>query len=77
MIHEFGPFYYQPTLLSSPLEASVIQQYFEHVYSICAQSKVSEYLDFNNYTNKRSVVKCRAILRGTIPKPFEFACCLN
>jgi hypothetical protein len=77
MIHEFASFYYHPTLLSSPMEQKVIQEIMEHAYKTCAESKVSEYLDLNRYTKIRSVVKCRAFLRGSIPKPFEFACCLN
>jgi hypothetical protein len=77
MIHEFDSFYYQPSLLSSRLELQVIKEFLEHAYKTCAQSKVSEYLDLNRYTKQRSVVKCRAFLRGTEPKPFEFAPCLN
>jgi hypothetical protein len=77
MIHEFGSFYYHPTLLSGKQEILVIQEIFDHYYKTCAQAKVSEYLDLNQYTQKRSVVKCRAFYRSMQSKPFEFASCLN
>jgi hypothetical protein len=77
MYQESPSFYYHPTAIAAPNEVSIITELFAHYIKMCAESKASEYLDLNNYTQKRSVHKCRAFLRSESPKPFEFSVCLN
>jgi hypothetical protein len=77
MTNEYASFYYNPTLLSGKYEMRVIQIMFEHYVKKCAEAKVSEYLDLNNYKQIRSVSKCRAILRAWHAPAFEFSVCLN
>jgi hypothetical protein len=77
MTEEFYSFYYQPLMLSSAAEYNVIAEMLAHYHKICAESKYSEYLDLNNHTKKRSVVKCRSFHRSWEAKPFEFAYCMN
>jgi hypothetical protein len=77
MQNEESSYYYNPLLLSSENEVKVFIEYFTHAIKTCAEAKVSEYLDLNHYTQKKSIHKCRAFLRNDIKKPFEFSVCLN
>jgi hypothetical protein len=77
MQQEFHSVSYVATKNSSVNELQHIVGLFAHLEISCAEAKVSEYLNINNYSKKRSVVKCRAFLRGNNRKPFEFSYCLN
>ncbi|MCX8470712.1 MAG: hypothetical protein RLZZ118_1711 [Bacteroidota bacterium] len=77
MQQEFHLVSYVATKNSSVQELQHIVAMFAHLEITCAEAKVSEYLNINNYAKKRSVVRCRAILRGNSRKPFEFSYCLN
>jgi hypothetical protein len=77
MYNEQSSYYYNPLLISVANEMDIFTEYFSHAIKMCAEAKVSEYLDLNHYTQKKSVHKCRAFLRNDIKKPFEFSVCLN
>ncbi len=76
-MHDNTNFYYHPTVFSSPMEIRVMSEIFNHYITICAEAKVSEYLNLHTHTARRNVLKCKRYHCHREPTPFEFAVCLN
>jgi hypothetical protein len=58
-------------------DSNRILQLFMQYANKCAVADVSEYLNLNNGTKKRSAFQCRSIYIHQKNKAFEFAVCLN
>jgi glutathionyl-hydroquinone reductase len=70
-------FYDKKNMPITSNEQKAIAVLLNSLYKSCAQAKVSEYLDLNNYTQNRSVYKLVALLRSEKSIPFVFPIPLN
>jgi hypothetical protein len=70
-------YFYYPNAFSIRNEKLIFEQLQIIADKKCALAKVSEYLDLQQYTQKRSVHKCRCFYNSYVKPPFEFAVCMN
>jgi hypothetical protein len=67
----------KPQQAISYREQLCIQLLLKQLHAICAQAKVSEYINLHTYTAKRLELRIRRMLGKDLDLPFEFVHCLN